>query len=162
MNPCHILILCTGNSARSILAEALINALPGERFRAFSAGSQPRGAVHPAALAQLQAEDLPVEDLRSKSWDEFAGPQAPRIDIVITVCGSAAAETCPVWPGHPVSAHWGMPDPAAVEGDDAAVREAFREAFEVLSRRIQALAELPLETLDAASLRQQLNAIAQP
>ncbi len=159
--PVQVLFLCTGNSARSIMAEAAMNALAGGRFRAFSAGSQPRGEVHPAALAQLAAQGLPLEGLRSKSWDEFAGPDAPRIDVVITVCGSAAAETCPVWPGHPLTAHWGMPDPAAVDTSEAATRQAFHEAYTVLCRRIDAFAALPLDQLDEASLRQQLEAIGQ-
>ena len=137
--PRNVLFLCTGNSARSILAEALLNdrAIGGGRFRGYSAGSQPRGTVHPLALDTLQENGLPVEGLRSKSWQEFAGPDAPKMDFIFTVCDNAAAEACPIWPGHPVTGHWGLPDPAAVEGSDEDKRRAFRETFAELRRRIR-------------------------
>lgn len=139
----HVLFLCTGNSARSIMAEALMNHLPvtRARFRAFSAGSHPRGSVHPTALDLLRHRGIPTEGLRSKSWDEFAGPNAPRMDAIITVCDSAAAEVCPAFPGGPATAHWSIPDPAAVEGSDAARRRAFQEAFELLTNQIARLAD---------------------
>ena len=145
----HILFLCTGNSARSILAEALTNSLPQTvgRFRAYSAGSHPRGQVHPQAMATLKSHGIGTGALRSKSWDEFAGLQAPRLDIVITVCDQAAREACPVWPGAPVTASWGMPDPAAEAGKDAQ-RQAFETAFEALRRRLLKLAELTAEQGD--------------
>src|SRR5450432_151560 len=122
---CNVLFICTGNSARSILAEGLMNAIGQGRFRAYSAGSHPKGAVHPLALQTLQSMGVATQGLRSKSWDEFAAPGAPPIDFVFTVCDQAAGEACPYWPGAPVTAHWGMPDPAAVEGDDAALAQAF-------------------------------------
>lgn len=134
----NVLFLCTGNSARSILAEAAINspAIGGGRFRGYSAGSQPKGAVHPLALETLQENGLSADGLRSKSWEEFAAADAPRIDFIFTVCDNAAAETCPVWPGHPVTEHWGLPDPAAVEGTEEDRRCAFRDTFAELRRRI--------------------------
>ena len=137
--PQNVLFLCTGNSARSILAEALLNApaIGGGRFRGYSAGSQPRGTVHPLALDTLRDEGLPTEGLRSKSWQEFAGADAPRMDFIFTVCDNAAAETCPIWPAHPVTEHWGLPDPAAVEGSDEDKRRAFRDTFEELRRRLK-------------------------
>lgn len=159
--PLTILVLCTGNSARSILAEALINATANGRLRAVSAGSQPRGEVHPAALALLREKGLSTTGLRSKSWDEFAGSQAVAIDIVITVCDSAAKESCPIWPGHPLTAHWGIPDPAAIQGDDAATRAPFEVAYERLQRRIDALLALPFETLNQAELKTHLARIGQ-
>jgi len=139
----NILILCTGNSARSILGEAIINRLGEGCFRAFSAGSFPKGAVHPGALRLLARHGYPTDGLRSKSWDEFAAPGAPPIDVVITVCDNAAGEICPIWPGHPVKVHWGLPDPAAVEGDDDRVDAAFEAAHAALSRRVARLVELP-------------------
>ena len=157
----NILVLCTGNSARSILGEAIINRRGEGRFTGFSAGSFPKGAVHPGALRLLERHGYPLEGLRSKSWDEFTGPEAPVIDLVITVCDNAAGEVCPVWPGHPVRAHWGLPDPAAVEGDDAAVDAAFEATHDALARRIARLVELEFKTRDvpALAIRQRLQSI---
>jgi arsenate reductase len=161
--PIHVLFLCTGNSARSILAEAALNHLPanGGRFRAFSAGSHPKGEVHPLALERLEALGMPTDGLRSKSWDEFAGPDAPPLDFVFTVCGSAAAETCPVWIGTPMTAQWGVDDPAAAQGTDQQKREAFRDAHVALERRIAAFAALPFDTLTGPALLARLRAIGQ-
>jgi arsenate reductase (thioredoxin) len=138
----NVLFLCTGNSARSIMAEALLNHLAGDRFKGFSAGSFPKGQVHPLALETLAANHLPTGGYRSKSWDEFAAPGAPTMDFIFTVCDQAAAEVCPMWPGHPTTAHWGIPDPAAVTGSDEVRRRAFREAFLALQRRIELFANL--------------------
>jgi protein-tyrosine-phosphatase len=157
--PLNVLFLCTGNSARSIMAEALLNAMGRGRFKAYSAGSRPTGRVNPFALELLQQNGLPVAGLRSKSWDEFARPGAPEMDFVFTVCDSAAGEACPIWPGQPVSAHWGMEDPAAVAGDDEKRRTAFRRAYELLQRRIGLLLRLPVADLDRAALAARLNAI---
>ena len=159
--PLHTLFLCTGNSARSILAEALLREMGGERFVAHSAGSHPTGRVHPLALELLSNRGLPVDGLRSKSWDEFARPQAPALDLVITVCDNAAGEVCPVWPGHPATAHWGLPDPAAVTGD-VAQRRAFTEVAHALIARIRLLTSLPVDRLDRRSLQRNLRAIATP
>jgi arsenate reductase len=159
MTTYNVLFLCTGNSARSILAEQLLNHWGGGRFRAFSAGSYPKGTVHPIALALLQHMKLPTEGLRSKSWDEFAQPGAPRLDFIFTVCDNAAGEVCPIWPGHPVTAHWGVADPAAVEGSDAQKWQAFRQAFHELENRIKAFVSLPLASLDRAALKQHLDSI---
>ncbi|MDE2516286.1 MAG: arsenate reductase ArsC [Rhodospirillales bacterium] len=156
--PLNVLFLCTGNSARSILAESLLNHWGGGNFHAFSAGSYPKGAVHPEALALLGALDLPRTGLRSKSWDEFAVADAPVMDFVFTVCDQAAGEACPVWPGQPVTAHWGLPDPAAVE-NPVARAQAFRETLRALESRIKLFTALPLATLDAQSLRHRLAAI---
>ncbi|MDX1516034.1 MAG: arsenate reductase ArsC [Woeseiaceae bacterium] len=153
-DPIRILVLCTGNSCRSILAEALLNDRGRGRFVACSAGSRPTGSVNPHALAKLEREGLPTEGLRSKSWDEFAGDGAPAIDIVITVCDSAAGESCPVWHGSPVRAHWGIPDPAAAAGDD--IGPAFDRAFDGLAARIDMLCELPLEDFDERQTRDAL------
>ena len=153
----NILFLCTGNSARSILAEALLNQLGNGRFRAFSAGSQPKGEPHPAALALLEEQDFPLTGLRSKSWEEFSGPDAPQMDLIITVCDSAAGETCPIWPGHPTTAHWGIEDPAAVEGEDQ--RQAFLNALTYLHRRISLLLNLPDAELDALAWRDRVREI---
>lgn len=150
----NVLFLCTGNSARSILAEALLNREGAGRFRAWSAGSFPKGAVHPAALALLEDLDFPTADLRSKSWDEFSGPDAPQFDFIFTVCDNAAGETCPVWPGHPMTAHWGIEDPAAVEG--AGQAEAFKQALFYLRNRIALLVALPIESIDRMSLHHKL------
>lgn len=155
----HVLFLCTGNSARSILAEALLNHWGGGRFRAYSAGSFPVGRVNPRALALLEHLGMPTGGLRSKSWDEFAGPEAPALDFVFTVCDAAAGEVCPIWPGHPVTAHWGVADPAAVEGSEAEQMAAFREAFRVLENRIKAFTALRPEALDRLALKQQVDAI---
>lgn len=156
----NILFLCTGNSARSILGEAIANHLaPNGRFVAYSAGSKPRGEVNPAALELLRRKGLPTQGLRSKSWDEFAAPGAPQLDFIITVCDQAAGEQCPYWPGQPMSAHWGMPDPAAVQGSPEEVRKAFEDTFVVLRRRIELLASLPLETLERMRLQQRMKDI---
>lgn len=154
----NVLFLCTGNSARSILAEAILNHRGGGRFRAFSAGSHPTGKVNPAALELLEESRIPTTGLRSKAWDEFAQPGAPPLDLVITVCDNAAGEACPVWSGQPTTAHWGVADPAHIE-DDAARRKSFREAFRVLSRRIDLLASLPLDSLDRMALQTKVRAI---
>jgi protein-tyrosine-phosphatase len=152
--PLNVLFLCTGNSARSILAEAILNHVGVGKFRAYSAGSHPTGKVNPFALALLERMRISTDGARSKSWDEFAGPGAPRLDFVFTVCDNAAGEMCPVWPGQPVTAHWGVEDPAAVQGDDLAKTTAFRHAYNVLDHRIRAFASLPLASLD----RQRLHA----
>jgi arsenate reductase len=156
----NVLILCTGNSARSILGEALVNRLGDGKFRGFSAGSTPKGAVHPLALELLEQLRLPTADMRSKSWNEFAAPGAPPLDFIFTVCDNAAGEMCPVWPGKPLTAHWGIPDPAAVEGSDADKRAAFRQAYAELERRVEAFTRLPIESLDRAELQQRLRALA--
>jgi protein-tyrosine-phosphatase len=155
----NVLFLCTGNSARSILAESILNFRTGERFRGFSAGSHPKGTVHPLALALLERMGLPTEGLRSKAWDEFARPDAPPLDFVFTVCDNAAGEVCPVWPGQPMTAHWGQPDPAAVEGTDLQKINAFRDAFRVLERRIELLTALPVASLDALALGKKVGVI---
>ena len=155
----NVLFLCTGNSARSILAEAYLNSAAKGRFRAYSAGSHPAGKVNPFALELLQKHRLPTQDLRSKSWDEFAAPGAPKMDLVFTVCGNAGGEACPVWPGTPVSAHWGVDDPAAATGSDGERREAFLRAFTELSARINLLLALPLDKLDRLALKRALDDI---
>lgn len=159
IEPYNVLFLCTGNSARSILAEAMLNHLGKGRFAAHSAGSFPTGKVNPYSLETLKGLGLPTDGYRSKSWDEFAAPGAPPIDFIFTVCDNAAGEACPVWPGKPVTAHWGVPDPAAVEGTDGQKRDAFREAATALRRRIELFLALPIEKLDAHSLRAKLQAI---
>lgn len=157
--PYNVLFLCTGNSARSILAEAALNEEGKGRFKAYSAGSFPKGEVNPLTLALLRQSGLPTEGLRSKSWDEFARPGAPVMDFVFTVCDDAAGEVCPVWPGHPVTAHWGVPDPAAVEGNDVEKMQAFRQALRVLANRIRVFASLPFEKLDRLKLKTRLDEI---
>jgi arsenate reductase len=154
----NVLVLCTGNSARSILGEVLFNALGKGKFRAYSAGSKPAGRVNPGALELLQQQGYSVEGLRSKSWDEFAMPGAPEFDFIFTVCDNAAGETCPIWPGRPATAHWGIPDPAHVDGDEAR-RIAFKKAYEQLARRIQMFMSLPIEKLDKLTLKEKLENI---
>jgi arsenate reductase len=155
----NILFLCTGNSARSILAESVLNHKYGHRFRAFSAGSHPNGQVNPHAIALLERQGISIEGLRSKSWDEFASPGAPPLHFVFTVCDNAANEVCPVWPGQPMTAHWGVPDPASVEGTEAVQVQAFRDAFIVLERRIDLFANLPFATISKLALGQKLQDI---
>lgn len=155
----NVLFLCTGNSARSILAEAILNHAGGGRFRAFSAGSQPGGRVNPFAIELLEQQGLPAAELRSKSWDEFAAAGAPAFDFIITVCDNAAGEVCPVWPGKPTTAHWGIADPAAVQGSDDDKRRAFRQAFAEMNRRISLFVSLPLARLDAAAIKRELDQI---
>ncbi len=158
-HPYNVLFLCTGNSARSILAEVLLNQMGGGRFRAYSAGSTPAGRVNPYALALLEKNRLPTAGLASKSWDVFARPDAPRMDFVFTVCDNAAGEVCPIWPGQPMSAHWGIEDPAAVEGADEARRKAFVKAYAALANRIGLFVNLPLAKLDRLALQERLDAI---
>ncbi len=157
--PLTVLFLCTGNSARSILAEAILNRLGQGKFRAFSAGSQPKGEVNPQAVALLRAFDYDTSGLRSKSWSEFAQDGAPALDVIITVCDSAAGEACPIWPGKPVTAHWGIADPAAVQGAPAEIAQAFKQAYRLLAMRIALFAALPFATLDAATLQARLKVI---
>jgi len=157
--PYNVLFLCTGNSARSILAETILNIEGKGKFKGFSAGSFPKGEVNPHAIALLKGLDLPAGELRSKSWDEFAKPDAPQMDFIFTVCDDAAGEVCPVWPGHPVTAHWGMPDPAAIEGNDALKERAFRDTFRMLSNRIRIFTQLPFEKLDTLKLQKHLDEI---
>ena len=156
--PRNVLFLCTHNSARSVLAESILNRMGG-RYHGFSAGSFPKGKINPFALELLGSLGYPIGDLRSKSWDEFAGSGAPRIDFVITVCDQAAGEVCPVWPGRPLTAHWGMADPSAVEGDDDAQRKAFRETFDALLARIRAFVSLPLDGMDRRDLERKIREI---
>jgi arsenate reductase len=156
---CNVLFLCTGNSARSILAEALVDHWGKGRFKGYSAGSFPRGAVHPLALDLLENSRLHASGRRSKSWDEFAEPGAPRMDFVFTVCDRAAGEICPVWPGQPVSAHWGVPDPAAAEGPEAERRKAFRDAYLTLENRIKLFVALPFDKLDRLAIKRNVDEI---
>lgn len=157
--PFNVLFLCTGNSARSILAERLVDHWGKGQFRGFSAGSHPRGSVHPIAIELLEHMNLPTAGLRSKSWDEFAAPGAPRLDFVFTVCDDAAGEMCPVWPGQPVTAHWGVKDPAAATGSDSYKWLAFRKAFRELENRIKIFTSLPVRSLDRAKLKERLDEI---
>lgn len=157
----NVLFLCTGNSARSIMAEAILNTLGADRFRAFSAGSHPSGQVQPIAAELAQAMGYPAENMRSKSWDEFAGADAPEMDMVITVCDNAAGEACPVWLGQPTLAHWGVHDPVAENGDEDARKRAFVSAFAILRRRIELLLALPLDKLDRLAAQAKLQAIGQ-
>jgi protein-tyrosine-phosphatase len=155
----NVLFLCTGNSARSILAEAILGRVGEGRFRAFSAGSHPKGKVHPFALQLLKSLNYDTSFARSKSWDEFAVPDAPKMDFVFTVCDNAANESCPVWPGRPMTAHWGVPDPAAAEGTDAERHLAFAQAYRMLNNRISVFAALPMKTIDKLSLQKRLDEI---
>ena len=155
----NVLFLCTGNSARSIMAEVILNRAGQGKFRGLSAGSQPKGQVHPYALDLLRKLHYDVTGLRSKSWKEFSGPDAPKLDFVFTVCDNAAQETCPVWPGQPMTAHWGVPDPAAATGTEAEVRFAFADALRMLTNRINIFVSLPLRSLDQLTLQKQLDAI---
>jgi arsenate reductase (thioredoxin) len=157
--PYNVLFLCTGNSARSIMAEAILNKVGAERFRAYSAGSHPKGRVHPETLRLLQSLGHDISGFRSKSWDEFASPGAPRFDFVFTVCDNAAAETCPWWPGHPMTAHWGVADPAEAKGTDAEVALAFKDAYRMLNQRIGIFTSLPLRSLDELTLQNKLKDI---
>lgn len=157
--PFNVLILCTGNSARSIMGEALINHWGRGKFAGFSAGSSPKGQVHPIALELLKHMKMPTEGMRSKSWDEFARPGAPQLDFVFTVCDNAAGEMCPVWPGQPMTAHWGIEDPAAVTGTETDQWMAFRKAFRELESRIRIFTSLPIRSLDKAKLQERLHAI---
>ena len=157
----NVLILCTGNYARSIMAEGLFNQMGKGRFKAYSAGSQPAGQVNPCAVEQLNTIGYPTTDLRSKSWDEFATPEAPQMDFIITVCDNAAGEVCPIWPGQPVSAHWGFEDPAAVQGSDEDKRKAFDKIFRQILTRVQLFVNLPLDMLDAGSIKKEMQTIGQ-
>jgi protein-tyrosine-phosphatase len=159
--PLNVLFLCTGNSARSIMAEAILNRIGARRFAAYSAGSMPTGAVNPHALALLKRQNYPTDSLRSKSWEEFAGPEAPKLDFVFTVCDNAANEVCPVWPGQPMTAHWGVHDPAVAEGRGAEIALAFADAYRMLNNRIGLLVSLPLASLDKMSLQRRLDAIGE-
>lgn len=152
----NVLILCTGNSASSIMAEALINTMGQGRFRAYSAGSHPTGKVNPFAVEKVESVNYPTESLRSKSWDEYATPDAPKMDFIITVCDNAAGEMCPVWPGQPISAHWGFEDPAAVEGTDAEKRRAFEQTFRHMMNRVRLFVNLPLKMLDQTAIKREL------
>lgn len=157
----NVLFLCTGNSARSIMAEAILNRKGFPNFKAYSAGSHAKGTVHPAALRQIEIAKLPTSGLHSKNWEEFAKPGAPHLDFVFTVCDNAAKEVCPVWPGQPMTAHWGVPDPAAVEGQEDKIDRAFREAFMILDRRISLLLCLPLSSLDKLAIKKEIDQIGQ-
>ena len=156
---CNVLFLCTGNSARSIMAEGILNAVGKGRFRGFSAGSHPTGRVNPLALELLRDNGMPADNARSKNWDEFAAEHAPVMDLVITVCDNAAGEVCPAWPGQPMTAHWGVPDPAAVTGTVEAQRKAFRDACQMLLNRIRMLTSLPIDKLDGLALQKKVQHI---
>jgi arsenate reductase (thioredoxin) len=155
----NVLFLCTGNSARSVMAEGIMNARGGTRFTAYSAGSHPSGVVRPEALRELKAAGLSTNGLRSKSWDEFVTPAAPKMDFIFTVCDNAANEVCPVWPGHPMTAHWAIPDPAEVKGTDEEVQRAYRNAFLMLDQRIALFLSLPLDSIDHLALNKELDKI---
>jgi len=155
----NVLVLCTGNSSRSIMAEALLNTLGRDRFRAFSAGSQPLGTVNPLAIEQVKTTGYPLEKLRSKSWDEYTNPNAPHMDIVITVCDSAAGEVCPIWPGHPLTTHWGFEDPAAAVGTDDDKRQIFQHVFRQILARVTLLVNLPLHELDPSQIKREIDRI---
>ncbi len=158
-NHYNVLFLCTGNSARSILAEAILNKKGFPNFTAYSAGSHPKGTVHPAALRLLEAANFPTAKFRSKAWDEFAKPDSPKLDFVFTVCDNAAGEVCPIWPGQPMTAHWGIPDPAAVQGTTEQVNKAFRDAFIALDRRIGLFLSIPLASLDRLAIKKEIDSI---
>ena len=155
----NVLFLCTGNSARSIMAEAILNLKGKPNFTGYSAGSHPTGAVRPEALHQLETAHIPTKSLHSKAWDEFCLPGAPKLDFVFTVCDNAAKEVCPIWPGQPMTAHWGVPDPAAVHGSDAEIERAFRDAFFLLDRRISLFLSLPLASLDSLAIKREIDNI---
>jgi arsenate reductase len=157
----NVLFLCTGNSARSIMAEAIMNRKGFPNFTAYSAGSHATGRVHPQALRQLEIAKLPTDSARSKNWDEFAKPGAPQLHFVFTVCDNAAKEVCPIWPGQPITAHWGVPDPAAVAGTPEQIEKAFREAFMILDRRINLMLCLPLSSLDTLAIKKEIDRIGQ-
>jgi arsenate reductase (thioredoxin) len=157
--PYNVLFICTGNSARSILAEGLLNAMSRGRFKGYSAGSHPKGAVHPLALKELQNLRIPNDGFRSKGWEEFAAPGAPEMDFVFTVCDQAAGEVCPVWPGQPMTAHWGLPDPAAVEGSDDIKAKAFKDTAITLKRRLELMMALPLQSLDRLAIHKEVKDI---
>ncbi len=157
----NVLVLCTGNSARSIMAEALINTMGGGRFKAYSAGSHPGGTVNPLAIEQVAATGYPLDSLRSKSWDEFASPAAPAMDFIITVCDNAAGEVCPVWPGHPMTAHWGFQDPVAAQGTEDERRRAFVKVFRQIRGRVSTFIALPLAVLDRQAIKRELDVIGQ-
>jgi protein-tyrosine-phosphatase len=159
LHPYNVLFLCTGNSARSIMGEAILNKIGAGKFHAYSAGSQPKGAIHPRTLELLERLGHTTGALRSKSWDEFTAKQAPALDFVFTVCDNAANEACPVWPGQPMTAHWGVPDPAAAEGSEDDIARAFKDAFKYLHRRIDLFVNLPMRSLDRISLKRRLDEI---
>lgn len=160
-NAFNVLVLCTGNSARSIMAEALINTMGHGRFRAYSAGSQPGGVVNTFAIEQIKSTNYPLDNLRSKSWDEFAAPDAPKMDFIITVCDNAKGEVCPIWPGHPMTTHWGFEDPAAFQGSDDEKRHEFAKIFKQIMNRVQLFVNLPLKVLDNAAIKRELAAIGE-
>jgi protein-tyrosine-phosphatase len=155
----NVLFLCTGNSARSIMAEAIVNRIASDKFKAYSAGSMPKGQVHPRTIDILRGDNYRVEDFRSKGWDEFSGPDAPKLDFVFTVCDDAAGEVCPIWPGQPMTAHWGVPDPAAATGNEAEIALAFADAYRALHSRINLFTDLPLASLDRLSPQRRLEEI---
>jgi len=155
----NVVFMCTGNSARSIIAEAIMNRVGAGRFHGYSAGSHPTGTVNPHAIALLKALNHPTGDLRSKDWNEFSGPDAPQMDFVFTVCDNAANEVCPIWPGQPMSAHWGLPDPAAAEGTDAEIAAAFADTYRMMNNRIEIFVNLPHASLDRLSLQRHLDEV---
>lgn len=159
--PFNVLFLCTGNTARSIMAEAVLNRLGRGRFKAYSAGSDPKGEVNPYAIQRLRNENYMIDDLRSKNWEEFSAEGAPKLDFVFTLCDNAAKETCPVWPGQPMTAHWGLPDPAAVEGREAVKHAAFADTMRMLNNRISVFVSLPMESLDRLALQKRLDTIGE-
>lgn len=158
-SPLNVLFLCTGNSARSIMAEAIMNRVGGGNFQAYSAGSHPKGQIHPRTLEMLRRNDFRPEDFRSKGWEEFSGPNAPMLDFVFTVCDDAAGEVCPIWPGQPITAHWGVPDPAAATGNEAEIALAFAETYRILNNRISLFTSLPIASLERMSLQRRLDDI---